>query len=82
MSIGFLTNLPPIGESVAKLASEGSQLTVDLISVSGFFAFCLLFVAGCLMLPPMIYEKYFKVEDDEPAEDLRLGQRETAGPAA
>jgi len=70
----FMSNLPPIGESVAKLASKGSQLMLDQISVFGFFAFCLLFV-GFSLISPVLFEKYFHVADDEPSE-IDLEQQE------
>ena len=60
----FLTNLPPIGESVAKMASDGGQLLADILSIYGFFAICLLFVGFALIVPVRIYEKYYHVADD------------------
>ncbi|XID94892.1 hypothetical protein ACF3MZ_10410 [Paenibacillaceae bacterium WGS1546] len=75
MNIGLLTNKPPIGESVAKVASDGGQLVADIVSVGGFFAFCLVFVGFCLMAPPHIYEKYYKIEDEEPTPEVNLDQR-------
>ncbi|MFB9278428.1 hypothetical protein [Cohnella cellulosilytica] len=83
MSISFLSNLPPVGESVAKLASEGSQLVADFISMYGFFAFCLALVLTCLLVPPHIYEKYYKVADVDPIEELHVEQqRQSTDPAA
>lgn len=60
-------NLLSVGHSVAKTAAEGGQLIADKISVYGFFAFCLVFVGFCLMVPAHLYEKYFKTSDDEEA---------------
>ncbi|QMV40048.1 hypothetical protein [Cohnella cholangitidis] len=82
MNMHFMSNLPPIGESVAKLASEGGQLISDMISVYGFFAFCLLLVGCCLMVPVHMYEKYYKVADDESPVELNHDHREATGPAA
>lgn len=55
--IAFLSNLPPTGESIAKVASKGGQLIADFISVYAFLVFCLLFVGCCLIVPVIIYEK-------------------------
>lgn len=72
MNIQLLSNLPAIGESVAKVASEGGQLIADYISLYGFFAFCLLLVGSCLMIPVHIFEKYYAVPDDvAPAPDVQ-----------
>ncbi|OXS59798.1 hypothetical protein B1A99_09660 [Cohnella sp. CIP 111063] len=87
MSIPFLSNLPPVGESVAKLAAEGGQLAADYISVYGFFAFCLVLVLFCLTVPAHMYEKHYKVGDDapvEPAVELNVNshQQKSTDPAA
>jgi hypothetical protein len=81
MQIQFLSNLPPIGESIAKVASKGGQLIVDNISLYGFFAFCLLFVGCCLMIPTHMYEKYYKVQDDAPAAPETTVREEAKGAA-
>lgn len=65
MNMMFLSNLPPVHGSVAKLASKGGQLIMDFISAYGFLAFCLIFVGACLIVPGLLYEKYYKVGDDE-----------------
>lgn len=65
MKSEFLSNLPPIGESAAKVASEGGQLTADIISIFGFFFVILIFVGAFLMVPVHMYEKYYKQADDE-----------------
>ncbi|MFC5406415.1 hypothetical protein [Cohnella soli] len=72
MNMEFLSNLPNIGHSVAKMAAEGGQLIADKMSIYGFFAFCLLLVGICLMVPVHLYEKYYKVADDEPIVDVTL----------
>ena len=82
MKFEFMSNLPPVGESVAKLASKGGQLIADLISAYGFFAFCLLFVGCCLIGPVHIYEKYYKIADDEAAVEPTFDKREVSDPAA
>ncbi len=82
MSIQFLTNLPPVGESVAKLSSEGGQLVADFVSMYGFFAFCLALVLCCLLLPPYVYEKYYKIADGDPVEETHVDQRKSTDPAA
>ncbi|WP_372633681.1 hypothetical protein [Cohnella sp.] len=87
MSIQFLSNLPPVGESVAKLAAEGGQLVSDYISVYGFFAFCLALVLFCLIVPAHMYEKHYKIGDDapvEPAAELNVNphQQKSTDPAA
>lgn len=64
MTMQFLSNLPRIGESIAKVASEGGQLVADFISLYGFFAFCLILVGSCLIVPARMYEKYYAVPDD------------------
>lgn len=66
MNVSLLSNLPPLGESIAKTASKGGQLINDIVGVSAFFAFCLLLVGACLIVPNHLYEKYFKVADDRP----------------
>ncbi|MBB6635045.1 hypothetical protein [Cohnella thailandensis] len=58
-----------IGQSAAKVAAEGGQLIVDKLSIYGFFAFCLIFVACSLIAPALIYEKYFKAGDDPAGQD-------------
>lgn len=63
----FLSNLPPVGGSVAKLASEGGQLFLDKFGVIAVFALCLLFV-GFSLISPVLFEKYIHVADDEPSE--------------
>ena len=65
MNIQWLSNLPPIGDSVPKVAAQGGQLIADLIGSYGFLAFCLLLVGAGLMIPVRIYEKYYKAVDDE-----------------
>lgn len=87
MNIQFLSNLPPVGESIPKVASEGGQLIADLIGSYGVFALCLLFVGAGLMIPVHIYEKYYKVVDDAPnaeAEVVKVqeGTPKAIGPAA
>ncbi|QJD83287.1 hypothetical protein [Cohnella herbarum] len=82
MKIEMMSNLPPTGESVAKLASEGNQLIIDISSISGFFAFCLVFVGLCLIVPVIIYEKYYKIADDEPASEINQENREATDQAA
>ncbi len=72
MKIEFMSNLPPIGDSVAKMASEGGQLLADIISTYGFFAFCLAFVGFCLIVPVRMYEKYYHVADDEAETNVEL----------
>jgi hypothetical protein len=82
MKMEFMSNLPPIGESVAKLASKGGQLIADMIGAYGFFAFCLVFVGLCLIAPVHIYEKYYKIADDESTVDINLDIREASDSAA
>ncbi|RKP57962.1 hypothetical protein D7Z26_00135 [Cohnella endophytica] len=82
MKIELLSNLPPIGESVAKLASKGGQLIVDIMSVYGFFALCLAFVGFFLMVPVRIYEKYYYVVDDETIVELNQDKQNSTNPAA
>ncbi|MFC4600770.1 hypothetical protein [Cohnella hongkongensis] len=82
MNVPLLSNLPPVGESVAKLASGGGQGIVDLISIYGFFIFCLAFVSFCLLVPFQIYEKRYKIEDDEPTVGLDLKASQSTDPAA
>ncbi|MFD0674916.1 hypothetical protein [Cohnella sp. GCM10027633] len=74
MTMQFLSNLPQIGESIAKVASEGGQLIADFISLYGFFAFCLVFVGFCLVIPVRIYEKYYSVADDEADHPVALSK--------
>lgn len=86
MNVHLLSNLPPLGESIAKTASKGGQLINDIVSVSAFFAFCLVLVGLCLIVPNHLYEKYFKVADDAPDAEAPavpepLAQR-TSDPAA
>ena len=69
MNVQWLSNLPPIGESIPKVAAKGGQLIADFISAYGFFAFCLVLVGVSLMVPVHMYEKYYKVADDEAAPD-------------
>ncbi|BBI31187.1 hypothetical protein [Cohnella abietis] len=61
----FLSNMRPIGESVAKVASAGGQLNADFMSVFAFFVVILIFVGVFLMVPVHMYEKYYKQVDDE-----------------
>jgi len=82
MQIPFMSNLPPVGESVAKLAAEGGQLVADFISMYGFFAFCLILVGTCLMVPVHLYEKYYKVADDEAVVEVDQAPRKATDPAA
>lgn len=82
MKMEFMSNLPPIGESVAKMASEGGQLIADLISVYGFFTFCIALVGFCLIVPVRIYEKYYNIKDDESTVEINLEKQEANDPAA
>jgi len=82
MALQFLSNLPPVGESVAKLASEGGLLISDKFGVYGFFALCLVFVGACLLVPPMIHEKYYKTGDDELPVAIDANQPNTSDSAA
>ncbi|WP_239617814.1 hypothetical protein [Cohnella mopanensis] len=82
MNMEFMSNLPPVGESVPKLASEGGQLIADMIGSYGFFAFCLVSVGLCLIAPVHIYEKYYKIADDESIVDINLDKRKASEPAA
>jgi len=82
MKAEILSNLPPIGESLAKLASDGGQLFADKIGLFGFFAFCLLFVGACLVVPVLLYEKYYHVADDEPIVDTPIPNLNATDPAA
>lgn len=77
MNIQWLSNLPPIGESIPKVAAKGGQLIADFISAYGFLAFCLLLVGVCLMVPVHIYEKYYKVADDETAPDAPVANADS-----
>jgi len=83
MSMQFLSNLPPVGESVAKMASEGGQLVADFMSTYGFFTFCIILVGFCLLVPVRVYEKYYHVADDEPvADDISNDEPKPSGSAA
>ncbi|THF80299.1 hypothetical protein [Cohnella fermenti] len=61
----LMSNLLSIGQSAAKVAATGGQLIADKLSIFGFFAVCLVFVGGFLIVPNLVYEKYYKVEDDK-----------------
>ena len=60
MKIEIMSNLPPVGESAAKMASEGGLLLADLLGQYGFFACCIVFVGFCLLVPVRIYENYYQ----------------------
>lgn len=79
MNIHLLSNLPPIGESIPKTASHGGQLINDIVSVSGFFAFCLILVGLFLIVPNHLYEKYYKVADDAPDAEVPAVPEPAAG---
>jgi len=82
MKTEWMSNLLSIGESVGKTASVGGQLIADKISVYGFFVVCLLFVGCFLTVPALIYEKYYKVEDDDLSLKVDHDKQKTTGPAA
>lgn len=78
MAMELLSSLPLAVESIPKMTAEGGQLIADLISVYGFFAFCLVFVGFCLIAPALMYEKYYRVADDETTPETAPEPAQTA----